>query len=138
MLPAETVILLADDDPILRNLVNLMLTKEGYVVLAANDGQEVLEIAATFKEPIHLRLTDVQMPRLDGLTLAERVREQWPTIKIIVMSGQLTTTLLENNTPDAFLRKPFIPPTLLTCVQRVLTSSYRGACEELTPNVTRK
>src|SRR6476469_18437 len=100
MLPAETVILLAEDDPILRNLVNLMLTKEGYVVLAANDGQEVLEIAATFKEPIHLLLTDVQMPRLDGLTLAERVREQWPTIKIIVMSVQLTTTILENNTPE--------------------------------------
>ena len=77
-----------------------MLTKEGYVVLAANDGQEVLEIAATFKEPFHLLLTDVQMPRLDGLTLAERVREQWPTIKIIVMSGQLTTTILENNTPE--------------------------------------
>ena len=126
----ETVILLAEDEAVVRNLVRLMLEKEGYALLTANDGQEALEICEKFADPIHLLLTDVQMPRMNGLELAERVREQRPEIKVMMMSGQTTTTILEKNTPDAFLRKPFIPPTLLQCVQRVLTSSFRGICHE--------
>ena len=126
----ETVILLAEDEAVVRNLVRLMLSKEGYAVLTANDGQEALELCEKFADPIHLLLTDVVMPRMTGLELAERIREQRPETKIMVMSGQTATTILEKNTPDAFLRKPFVPPTLLQCVQRVLTSSFRGVCHE--------
>src|SRR5215471_8756227 len=126
----ETVILLAEDEAVVRNLVRLMLEKEGYDLLAANDGQEALEICEKFTDPIHLLLTDVQIPRMNGLELAERVREKGPEIKVMIMSGQMTTTILEKNTPDAFLKKPFIPPTLLQCVQRVLTSAFRGICHE--------
>jgi len=121
----ETVILVAEDDPIVRNLVRLMLSQEGYAVLTANDGQEALEICETFKDPIHLILTDLSVPRMDGLELAERVRKQRPEIKIVVMSGQTTMTIREENVPDAFLRKPFMPPTLLTCIQQVLTSEFK-------------
>jgi len=119
----ETVILLAEDEAVVRNLVRLMLSKEGYAVLTANDGQEALEICEKFADPIHLLLTDVQMPRMNGLELAERVREQRPEIKVMMMSGETTTTILEKNTPDAFLKEPFIPPTLLQWVQRVLTTT---------------
>jgi CheY-like chemotaxis protein len=83
----ETVILVAEDDPVVRNLVTVMLESEGYAVLAANDGQEALELCESFKHPIHLLLTDVRMPGMDGLTLAERARVQRPDIKIILMSG---------------------------------------------------
>ena len=130
MTPNETVILVAEDDAVVRNLVRLMLSKEGYAVLTAKDGQEALELCEKFADPIHLLLTEVVMPRMTGLELAERVREQRPETKIMVMSGQTATTILEMNTPDAFLRKPFVPPTLLQCVQRVLTSSFRGVCHE--------
>jgi len=126
----ETVILLVEDEAVVRNLVRLMLEKEGYALLTANDGQEALEISEKFADAIHLLLPDVQMPRMNGLVLAERVREQRPEIKVMMMSGQTTTTILEKNTPDAFLKKPFIPPTLLQCVQRVLTTSFRGVCHE--------
>ena len=126
----ETVILLDEDEAVVRNLVRLMLSKEGYAVLTANDGQEALELCEKFKDPIHLLLTDMQMPRMNGLELAERIREQRPEIKIMIMSGQTASTILEENTPDAFLGKPFIPPTLLRCVQRVLKSSFRGVCHE--------
>src|SRR5262245_44575131 len=97
----ETVILLAEDEGVVRNLVRLMLSKEGYAVLTANDGQEALEICAKFADPIHLLLTDVNMPRMNGMELAERVREHRPETKIVIMSGQTTTTILEKNTPDA-------------------------------------
>jgi CheY-like chemotaxis protein len=130
MEPIDTVVLVAEDEAVVRNLVRLMLSKEGYAVLTANDGWEALEICETFKDPIHLLLTDINMPRMDGLKLAEKVREQRPEIKIMVMSGQTAATILEQNEPDAFLKKPFIPPTLLKCVQRVLTSEFKGVCHE--------
>src|SRR5215813_6675740 len=66
MEPNETVILLAEDDAAVRNLVALMLSKEGYAVLTANDGQEALEICDKFTDPIHMLLTDVRMPRMSG------------------------------------------------------------------------
>jgi two-component system cell cycle sensor histidine kinase/response regulator CckA len=108
-----------------------MLAKEGYVLLLASDGQEALELCQTFKAPIHLLVTDVRMPRLDGLTLAERVRGQRPDIKAIVMSGGTATIIRGRNMLDAFLRKPFIPPTLLQCVQQVLNGSFQGVCADI-------
>jgi two-component system, cell cycle sensor histidine kinase and response regulator CckA len=131
MAPGETVVLLAEDEALVRNLVQLMLTREGYAVLSANDGQEALELSEAFKDPIHLLLTDVRMPRMDGITLKELVRAKRPEIKVIVMSGETANIIAIENTPDAFLRKPFIPPTLLKCVQRVLAEAYAGVCEEV-------
>jgi two-component system cell cycle sensor histidine kinase/response regulator CckA len=76
--PQDTVILLAEDEALVRNLIQLMLVKEGYAVLAAKDGQEALEVLEKFSGPVHLLVTDVRMPRLDGWTLAETVRKQRP------------------------------------------------------------
>ena len=69
------------------------------------------------------------MPRLDGFTLKELVRAQRPDIRVIVMSGETANIIAIENTHDAFLRKPFIPPTLLKCVQRVLEEGFSGVCE---------
>ena len=131
MEPNETVILLAEDDAAVRNLVALMLSKEGYAVLAANDGQEALDICRQYKDSIHLLLTDKTMPRMSGLELAESVLKKRSEIKIMIMSGETANTILNKNTPDAFLPKPFMPPTLLTCVRRLLTSEeFTGICQE--------
>src|SRR4051812_46481216 len=127
--PEQTVILLADDNPVLRNLIQLRLVKEGYAVLTASDGQEAVEILDTFKDPIHLLVSDVQMPRMDGWTLAETVRRQRPDTKIIVISGAMATTILRENPADALMKKPFVPPALLECIQRVLVSGFKGVCE---------
>jgi len=126
----ETVILIAEDEAVVRNLVRLMLSKEGYATLTANDGQEAMEICEMFKDPIHLLLTDINMPRMNGLKLAQRIRELRPDTKIMIMSAETADTIFRENTPDAFLRKPFIPPTLLKCVQRVLTTDFKGICHE--------
>jgi CheY-like chemotaxis protein len=130
MTPEATIIMVAEDDLFVRNLVQLMLAKQGFILLSASDGQEALELFEAFKDPIHLLVTDVRMPRLDGLTLAERVRAQWPDTKIIAMSGATSVAIREGNVLDAFLKKPFIPPTLLTCVRRVL-EGRKGLCEEI-------
>ena len=130
MEPNETVILLAEDDAAVRNLVALMLSKEGYAVLAANDGQEALDICRQYKDSIHLLLTDVTMPRMTGVELAEQVQKKRSEIKILIMSGATVETVLNQNALDAFLPKPFMPPTLLKCVQRLLASEFKGICYE--------
>jgi two-component system alkaline phosphatase synthesis response regulator PhoP len=81
MEPKKTVILLAEDDPVVRNLVSLMLSKEGYSVLTANDGREAFEICRRFKDPIHLLLTDKTMPQMKrfgacGKHSKEKIRNQ--------------------------------------------------------------
>jgi CheY-like chemotaxis protein len=116
----ETVILLAEDDTIIRNLVNLMLSQAGYVVLIAVDGLEALEICEKFTHPIQLLLTNINMPNMDGHALRDAVRRQRPDIKVVVMSGNMDKAILEGNRPDAFLQKPFIPPTLLNLIKDVL------------------
>jgi len=107
-----------------------MLSREGYTVLRASDGQEVLEICGKFRDPIHLLLTDVRMHQMSGLELAEKIREQRPETRILIMSAETTTAIAARNAPDAFLGKPFVPPTLLRCVRRLLTSSFRGICND--------
>ncbi len=107
-----------------------MLAREGCAVLTANDGAEALEICTQFTDPIHLLLTDVNMPRLDGLELASRVRRERPDMKVVVMPGYTTGVTRRENVPDAFLRKPFVPPVLLKCVQRVLASAGPVECQE--------
>jgi CheY-like chemotaxis protein len=130
MEPKKTIILLAEDDAAVRNLVALMLSKEGYAVLAANDGQEALDICRQFNGPIHLLLTDKTMPGMTGTELAERVLKKRSEIKILIMSGETTDAVLNQNTLDAFLVKPFMPSTLLKCVQRLLDSEFKGVCDE--------
>ena len=118
--PSQTVILLAEDDIIIRNLVNIMLGKAGYVLLIAADGAEALEICEKFDHPIHLLLTNIKMPRMDGHALRDAVKKQRPDIRVVVMSGNMDQAILEGNKPDAFLSKPFVPPTLLKLIQKVL------------------
>jgi two-component system cell cycle sensor histidine kinase/response regulator CckA len=127
--PSQTVILLAEDEPVVRNLVGTMLSQSGYAVLTANDGAEALTICNAFTDEIHLLLTDVSMPLVDGLKAAAAIRSRRPGIKVIVMSGNTLETIQSTNRPDAFLRKPFVPPTLLECVQKVLASNGPTECE---------
>ena len=118
--PSSTVILLAEDEVIIRNLLQTMLTRQGYKVLAAADGWEAMEICRRFSDPIQLLITNVSMPRMDGLTLTTKIREERPDIRVIVISGQTNAAILVGNRPDAFLPKPFQPVTLLKAVQDIL------------------
>src|SRR6266436_96102 len=116
----EIVILVVDDEVIVRDIVQRILTKEGFAVLAAADGAEALELFQTFPDTIDLLLTDIDLPRLDGFQLAKRVRLQKPEVKILFMSGKLdmvTETMLAN-----FLPKPFQPNTLVEAVRKTLAA----------------
>jgi len=127
--PAETVILIAEDEVTIRILVTAMLNKEGYGTLAVANGEEALEVCSKFPDKIHLLLTNVTMPKMNGLTLVEEIVKVRTDIKIIVMSGQMDEAILSGNRPDAFLRKPFVPPKLLNVIRQVLDGERLGLVE---------
>jgi CheY-like chemotaxis protein len=80
-------ILVVDDEPDVCELARDCLLAAGYMVLEATDGEEALRIAEAHTEPIHLLLTDVVMPRLNGVELAGRLTRQRPDTKVLYMSG---------------------------------------------------
>ena len=78
----QPVILVADDEALIRNLVTLLLQHEGYFVLSAADGHEGLEVSRKYPGPIDLVITDVQMPRLNGTDLCAHLIEERPGIRV--------------------------------------------------------
>src|SRR5258708_5069765 len=85
---AKIVILLAEDEHLVRNLVRTILINEGYAVLDANDGEHALEISRGFPGSIHMLLTDVKMPKMNGLELSQQIARERPGIKVLIMSGK--------------------------------------------------
>ena len=81
------VILVADDEAVLRNIVRTLLHEEGYEVLAAADGNEALRLSRTHEGKIDLLLTDMEMPRLDGISTYRRISAERRDIKVLFMSG---------------------------------------------------
>jgi two-component system, cell cycle sensor histidine kinase and response regulator CckA len=119
-------ILVADDEPGIRTHVGEVLRRHGYHVLQAADGVEALEVAARHFGPIHLLLTDVSMPRLDGRELDRRLNHQRPETRTLFMSGSADTGL---HPGAAFLPKPFDPPVLVRKVSEVLGVARRASEE---------
>jgi DNA-binding NtrC family response regulator len=111
----QTVVLVAEDDVMVRNIARIVLESEGYFILSADHGEEALYISDKFPGTIHLLLSDVRMPVMDGLELKERIGSRRPEMKIILMSGQ-TPSLVE----VPFLQKPFGPDTLKKKVRSVI------------------
>src|SRR5260370_15749776 len=81
-----TILLIDDDEPI-RCLVRDVLTDHRYQVIEARDGAEGLDFASAHEGPIHLLLTDIIMPKLNGLVLAERLAQLRPETAVLLMSG---------------------------------------------------
>ncbi|HEY1207069.1 MAG: response regulator [Bryobacteraceae bacterium] len=113
-------ILVADDQPEVRAHVQQVLKTHGYHVLQAADGVEALEVAARHSGPIHLLLTDIEMPRLDGRELHRRLNHERPETRTLFMSGSWDTGL---HPTAAFLSKPFVARALVRKVNEVLRQS---------------
>lgn len=85
--PGTETILLVEDEELLRDVVAEMLGDLGYRVLSASSGKGALGVANRFPGKIHLLITDVLMPDLDGNKLAEALRRQRPEMKVMFVSG---------------------------------------------------
>ena len=120
-------VLLVENEEVLRNLVKELLEIKGYQVLQAVHGADALGLLQTHNGRIDLVLTDVNMPQMSGSELAEHVRRDHPTLKVIFISGAASaenpaiSKFLE--TPGAaFIQKPFRLSALVSQVEQLLVS----------------
>jgi CheY-like chemotaxis protein len=120
--PRETdrrpVVLVVDDEPMMRWLMTGAL-RDHYRVLVAADGQEALDTVRVVGREITALVTDVRMPRLDGLALAARLRAMDEPPPLLFVSGYMGGGEL----PGPFLAKPFPPEALLDAVRRLIATA---------------
>lgn len=119
----QSVILVADDEPLIRNLVTLLMQQDGYLVLSAADGHEALELSRQYRGTVDLVITDVQMPRLSGTDLCAQLFKERPGIQVLVMSGADMDEILRHNADLPFLPKPFDGETLKARVRTMLAAA---------------
>jgi PAS domain S-box-containing protein len=115
------VVLVVDDEPLVRGIARRILVRAGYSVVTAEDGQEALELLEARDGAVDLVLLDLTMPRLDGPDTFRELRRRWPELPLIVASGydqrQLPEEMLECCT---FLHKPYRATVLAEAVQLAL------------------
>jgi CheY-like chemotaxis protein len=121
-------ILLVEDQEALREMIHELLVDLGYEVEAAADGDAALEWAASREVPVDLLLTDLVMPRMSGRELAEQLRQRWPGLRVLYMSGYTADVvarhgILEPGVP--LLHKPFSTAELARRVQEALEAAPR-------------
>ncbi len=117
------VILLVEDESTLRGLVRQYLQNQGYTVLEAHSGAAALRSASYYSGPIHLLLTDVIMPGMNGRELAQQLTAVRPETRVLYMSGYTENVIGHNGTLDAgisLLQKPFTLPALKSRVREAL------------------
>ncbi len=122
-------ILVAEDEPGVRRLARRVLEGAGYAVFEAPDGLAALEWLERSEAPPDLLLTDVVMPGMGGRELAELVRDRWPRLPILYMSGYHEDARLREGIPEEsrLLEKPFRPEALLYRVRRALDRGPRAS-----------
>jgi PAS domain S-box-containing protein len=124
--PGTETILLVEDEANLRYLARQYLEKQGYRVIEAADGAVAMQIAVAHEGVIHLLLTDVIMPGMNGRELAQRISEIRPNAKVLYMSGYTENVIGQDGTLDAgvrLLQKPFNLRDLKSKVREVLDAT---------------
>jgi CheY-like chemotaxis protein len=116
-------VLVVDDHPQVLELSRRVLSAMGYTVATAESPEQALALASDAAGPFALLLTDVVMPGMNGVTLANRLREQRPELRVLLISGSTEETLGQHGVPGQsypLLRKPFTPAELAGKVREVL------------------
>ena len=115
--------LLVEDEEMVRRLMAEVLRRAGYLVLEAPNAGEALLVCEQHPGDIQLLLTDVIMPRINGVALATRVKALRPSVRVAFVSGYTGEVLAQHGaaTPDhVVIEKPFSPQELLSSVRDVL------------------
>lgn len=112
-------VLVVDDDEGVGQIAALILKQKGHDILRASNGLEALMVYSSYRQKIDLVLTDVDMPQMDGIELAARIRARDPSKRILFMSGRRVDDLaIPGNC--AMLSKPFLADQLTAAVDTAL------------------
>ena len=127
--PLSTILLVEDEDGV-RRLMHRFLEREGYQLLAARNAEEAEEIASAYQGDIHMMVTDVVLPGMTGLELADRLKPRFPEMQVLFVSGYRHDALDPKGLSGReapILAKPFPPAQLLRQVRRLLQQRDRLA-----------
>jgi two-component system cell cycle sensor histidine kinase/response regulator CckA len=116
-------ILVVEDEAAVRSLARDVLSRLGYEVLVASDGRQALDVAKRHRRRIDLLVSDVVLPRLRGVEVADRLRARRPGLRVLYISGYTQTAIVHDGLLDPgvnFLAKPFRPADLANRVGEVL------------------
>jgi signal transduction histidine kinase/ActR/RegA family two-component response regulator len=118
----EERVLVVDDEPAVRRLLARILRSRGYDVFETEDAHSALALMSSANRPMDLVVTDIVMPSMSGVRLAEQIREQWPTVKILFVSGFPTSEALPASEMSSIplLGKPFTPDEIEMKVRELL------------------
>jgi two-component system, response regulator PdtaR len=122
--PEPLVVLVAEDEPLLRMLAVDVLTEEGFVTIEAGSATEALTLCKACPEAVDVLFTDVRMPgSMDGLELAHKVHERWPWIVILIASGNIFLSREELPDGAKFLPKPYDMHRVIGVVREMAAAS---------------
>ncbi len=110
-------ILVVDDEDAIRWLIRIALERDGYSVLDAADGEHALEIFRDHGPNIKMLLSDVAMPKMNGVNLADKILQIEPTLPVLFISGDHTDV----SRGFGCVSKPFTPDKLVERVREILT-----------------
>jgi len=110
--PDRPVVLIVDDEVMIRDIARITLEREGFCVLTAGNGEEALVLSRQYPGVIHVLLTDFDMPKMNGVELSTHVCNDRPDTRILMMSGRYEKC----DSRSHFLRKPFGPRELAETV----------------------
>ncbi len=119
-------ILLAEDEPGVRKYTRGILQRSGYTVLEAANGVEALALARSQAGPVNMLLTDIIMPSMGGIELAEKFSAEFPRTPVLFMSGYTDQIMRHWSTLSAYVQKPFTQTGLLSQVRELLDRDAPG------------
>lgn len=128
------VVLLVEDEPDLRELAREILEDAGYDVLDAGNGEDAVRIRQRHEGPIHLMVSDVVMPHMNGPEIYERIAPVCPGLRVLFMSGYTDTGIVQNGALEQgvpFIQKPFTPDALVKKVRAVLDAPLAAGAASL-------
>lgn len=122
------VVLVVDDEESVRAPITRMLRHLGYFVLEASNGEHALHVMQDYHSPVHLVISDVRMPEMEGTELVEMLRSWYPQIRVLLISGVASPGLTESAMTDGgdFLAKPFTMNDLATKVRALLDAEHNA------------
>jgi CheY-like chemotaxis protein len=129
VLAGTETVLVVEDDPALRRLISVSLEKRGYTILAAEDGTEAIRILESNPGKIDLVVSDIMMPKLNGLELRKKAILLRPEMRFLLISGYAEDTIGETaHLPQdaGYLEKPFLPIELARKIRALLNDSDAG------------
>ncbi len=122
-MPASATVLIIEDDPSVQKLASRILAKQGYIVIESDNVADAIEKSQKYKEAIHLVLTDMVMPGMNGPEAFAKIREQHPEAKALFMSGYADDIVARQGAMKAgvvFIQKPFSVQGLLEKCRQAL------------------